>query len=95
MLDVPNPYLSQGGPAAGGDLPEGCRRFPEPASVPELDDPNDMFGIPLGGGVLLGPRVDMLGPSEIPETINRLTHPRRDPTSLRYLSTSLGIRVEF
>ena len=93
-MEVPNPYDSAL-PAACDDLPEGCRRFPEriPEAAPE--DPNDVMGISLGAGAVMGLRVDMVGPIELRETYTRLTNPRKDPTDLRNVQGSLGLRLGF
>ena len=95
MAELPNPYAAGGAPAAGDDLPHGLRSLPDhgPESTPE--DPNDLMGVPLGAGAMLGLHVDLVGPIEMRETYTRLTNPRKDPTDPRYIQTSLGLRLGF
>jgi hypothetical protein len=95
MSKVTNPYACGCPSAIGEDLPAGSRCFPEHAPDPVLEDPNDLMGVSLGRGAILGLHVDMLGPVELPETYKRLTNPRRDPTDMRYTLTSLGLRLGF
>jgi hypothetical protein len=94
LSELPNPYAS-GTSKACDDLPVCLRSFPDriPESGPE--DPNDLMGLSVASGAILGLQVDLVGPIEMRETYTRLTNPRRDPTDLRNVLTSFGLRLGF
>jgi hypothetical protein len=94
MAALDNPY-AVGAAAPGDGLPECCRSFPSSVVEATPEDPNDIMGITLGRGAMLGLHVDLVGPIEMRETYTRLTNPRVDPTDLRYIQGSLGLRLGF
>jgi hypothetical protein len=95
MLGVPNPYSFGCLGSAGNDFPAACRSLPERLADSIPDDPNEVIGVALAPGAVMGLHVDLVGPVELPETCTRLTNPKRDPTDLRNVQTSFGIRLGF
>jgi hypothetical protein len=60
-----------------------------------LVDPNELMSLNVGSGVTIGVRVDLLGPGEIPEMERLLLETGQDPVRLGFLSTSLGVSIDF
>jgi hypothetical protein len=94
MSELSYPYASVAS-SAGDGLPECCRSMPDRGPESSPGDPNDLMGVSLGPGAILGLQVDLVGPIELRETYTRLTNPRKDPTDLRNVLTSFGLRVGF
>ncbi len=95
MAELPNPFASEGASAASDELPHGLRSFPDRAPESSPEDPNDLMGVSVSRGAVLGLQVALVGPIEMRETYTRLTNPRKDPTDLRNVLTSFGLRLGF
>src|SRR5205085_421387 len=67
MRTVPNPYLLATPLPFSSPAPLRLEAWAPLSVEPPPDDPNDLMGLSLGRGAVLGFHVDMIGPVETPE----------------------------